>query len=338
MMKRCASCPGTELLRQFLNDLTDEEDDHMTYKKWTQTDGSKLETITEEKEDFIDSLVKLIENLTRHHFIARSQGAFFAQSKANVEGDSCVLVSDFSENFAFIIQDAVQGYYWMNDHATLLPFMAYMKNENGSAFNVPICVISDHSTHDTLAVHAFLRPVLTYLKSINSLLKKVIYFTDGAASQYTNKKNFANLCSHEADFGLMAEWHFFASCHGKSACDGIGGTLKRLARLASLQRHSNNQITSPEQLFNWARENVNIQTFYVSSDSVQNNATTIERRMEQATVVQGTRSLHCYIPLNSFQLKASPLSGLHSDFKVYDVLPDRNILAFDTCAVNDFIS
>ena len=136
----------------------------------------------------------------------------------------------------------------------------------------------------------------------------------------------------------MAEWHFFASCHGKSACDGIGGTLKRLARLASLQRHSNNHITSPEQLFNWARENVDIKTFYVSSDSVQNNAATIERRMEQASVVQGTRSLHCYIPLNSFQLKASPLSGIESDFKVCDVLPDQSSFTFETCHVNDFIA
>lgn len=205
----------------------------------------------------------------------------------------------------------------MNDSATLLPFMAYIKNENGSAFNKPLCVISDHSKHDTLAVHAFLRPVLTHLKSINPLLKKVIYYTDGSASQYKNKKNFANLCSHEADFGLMAEWHIFASCHGKSACDGIRGTLKRLARLASLQRHSNNHITSPEQRFNWTRENVDIKTFYMSSDSVQNNAATIEGRMEQASVVQGTCSLHCYVPLNSFQLKASALSGIESDFLKY---------------------
>lgn len=152
----------------------------------------------------------------------------------------------------------------MNEHATLLPFMAYTKKENGCPFNVSICVISDHLTHDTIAVHAFLRSVMNHLKEINPLLKKVIYFTDGAASQYKNKKNVVNLFSHEVDFGLKAEWHFFASCHGKSTCDGIGVTLKRL--IASLQRHSNNQITSSEQLFLWARENVNIKTFYVSSD------------------------------------------------------------------------
>lgn len=132
--------------------------------------------------------MKQIGNLTKHHYIARCQSAYFSRCKSEVESDSCVLVSDFSENFAFVIQDAVQGYYWMTDHATLLPFMAYMKNTDGSVFNVSLCVISNHMTHDTIAVHAFLRPVLLYLKTINPLLKKIVYWTDGAASQYKNRK------------------------------------------------------------------------------------------------------------------------------------------------------
>ena len=42
-----------------------------------------------------------------------------------------------------------------------------------------------------------------------------------------------NLCLHFKDFGLKAEWIFFATSHGKSTCDGIGGTVKRTT--ASLQ-------------------------------------------------------------------------------------------------------
>jgi len=55
------------------------------------------------------------------------------------------------------------------------------------------------------------------------------------------------------DFKLAAEWHFFPTSHGKGPCDGIGGTLKRLAARASLQR-VNNPIRSPEELFTWATE------------------------------------------------------------------------------------
>ena len=73
-------------------------------------------------------------------------------------------------------------------------------------------------------------------------MKQIYYFSDGAASQYKNRKNFLNLCYHHTDFGIAAEWHFSATSHGKGACDGVGGTVKRLAARASLQSH---QITTP---------------------------------------------------------------------------------------------
>lgn len=46
-----------------------------------------------------------------------------------------------------------------------------------------------------------------------------------------------NLCLHEKDFQLKAQWSFFETSHGKTECDGIGGTVIRLARKESLQRH-----------------------------------------------------------------------------------------------------
>ena len=99
---------------------------------------------------------------------------------------------------------------------------------------------------------------------LNPLLKRIKYFTDGSGAQYKNKKNFANLSAHVQDFQLEAEWNFFASCHRKNACDGLGGTIKRLERLASLQR-LNHQITAPKQLFEWATKLVENKFFYVSS-------------------------------------------------------------------------
>ena len=66
-----------------------------------------------------------------------------------------------------------------------------------------------------------------------SFVTKVFYFSDGSGAQYKNFKNFANLTFHKQDFGIEAEWHFFATSHGKNACDGVGGTLKRLAAKAS---------------------------------------------------------------------------------------------------------
>ena len=38
---------------------------------------------------------------------------------------------------------------------------------------------------------------------------------------------------------------FFAISHGKNACDGVGGTIKRLAAYAILQRPTTDQILNP---------------------------------------------------------------------------------------------
>jgi hypothetical protein len=55
---------------------------------------------------------------------------------------------------------------------------------------------------------------------------------------------------------LAAEWHFFATSNGKSTCDGVGGTLKRLAAKASLHRPYNDQIMTPYQLYEWAQSSI----------------------------------------------------------------------------------
>ncbi len=68
-------------------------------------------------------------------------------------------------------------------------------------------IISDCLTQDTIAVHRFQRKLIAYLKD-HLPFEKVIYFSDGAASQYKNKKNFINLVYYEEDFGIPAEWHF----------------------------------------------------------------------------------------------------------------------------------
>ena len=87
-------------------------------------------------------------------------------------------------------------------------------------------------------------------------VNKVFYFTDGSSAQYKNRKNFANLTYNKDDFSSDAEWHFFATSHGKGPWDGLGGTVKRLATKASLQRPYKDQIMNVQQLYLWSKENI----------------------------------------------------------------------------------
>ena len=118
-------------------------------------------------------------------------------------------------------------------------------------------VIAESREHDTVAVHLFQRKLIEFL-TIHSgeKPKRICYMSDGCAAQYKNRKNFLNLCHHFADFGVEAEWHFFATSHGKSAGDGAGGTLKRLATKARLQRIYSGHILTPHDLYRFAVEEI----------------------------------------------------------------------------------
>jgi hypothetical protein len=58
------------------------------------------------------------------------------------------------------------------------------------------------------------------------------------------------------EFGIKAEWHFYAPVHGNGVCDGLGGTVKRLAAKASIQRPYKEQILTAFQLFTWCESNI----------------------------------------------------------------------------------
>jgi hypothetical protein len=107
--------------------------------------------------------------------------------------------------------------------------------------------------HDTVAVYFYQTLFIKHLKTKLPNTNKI--FTDGA-SQYKNHKNFANICNHYADFNSEVVWNYFASSHGKDPCDGIGGTVKRLAAKASLQHVGVPLIDSTVKFFSWAQSNI----------------------------------------------------------------------------------
>ena len=76
-------------------------------------------------------------------------------------------------------------------------------------------------------------------------ITSIKYFIDGAASQYKTFKALSNLAFHFHDHDLRAEHNFFATSHGKSSCDGLGGTTTREAANASLRATISNQIVTP---------------------------------------------------------------------------------------------
>ena len=252
------------------------------------------------------------------------------------------MMADFSENYSFVLQDAAQGFHWNNSQATIHPFVAYYM-KSGELQHLSYVIISDCLNHDTVAVHLFQRQFIQYLKKqFSSLPRKIYYTSDGAASQYKNRKNFINLCHHEEDFGVAAEWHFSATSHGKGACDGVGGTVKRLAARASLQQHYDQQIMTPRQLFEWAVNNILAIAFqYLTMDDYKSEMIFLEEHFQQSRIIPGTRKLHCLIPLSRNKLStkvysSSAISKIERVTVQEGDLVLEEIKGFVTCAYNGY--
>eukprot|EP00731_Ephydatia_muelleri_P033645 Em0034g27a len=270
--------------------------DEISYKAWVSVDRTTLETLTKSTEDFVNTLLEASANLRKHDFIAKQQASFLADLKANLKEGEVIVMGDFSENYSFIIQDAVQGYHWNNDQATIHPFVVYYTNQ-GVLQSLNFVVISNCLVHDSVAVHLFVRKLLEFLTA-KIVVEKVYYFSDGAASQYKNRKNFVNLAFHMEDFKLPAEWHFFATAHGKGPYDGLGGTVKRGAATASLQRPLEDQIQSPMQLYEWAKGAIpSVQFHYVDVAEIDAEERILQKRLDASITIAGTQSFHAYYAL-----------------------------------------
>lgn len=73
---------------------------------------------------------------------------------------------------------------------------------------------------------------ITKLKSVALEMTFIHYWTDRPTSQYHSKTIFSIVAKHEAEIGVHVNWNNFKAGHGKGICDGVRGSVKRMAQKA----------------------------------------------------------------------------------------------------------
>ena len=246
---------------------------------------------------------------------------------------------DFAENYHYIVQDEVQGFHWNKDQCTLHPVVIYYKNENSELVHRSLCVISDDLDHDTNFVNKLQELVCTYMKNEMPQITNIEYWSDGCAGQYKCFKNMMNLCLHKEDFGLEAKWYFFATSHGKSPCDGIGGTVKRKIARTSLQRPVSNQILTFEAVEKFCNESLTSITFLsIYKNEMAPVRERLNKRYLNGDTISGTRSCHQFEPMSSNMIRAKRLSDDTTDLindHHFSAMPTASEIAL-TVKVNDY--
>ena len=161
--------------------------------------------------------------------------------------EEVLVLGDFAENYQFLIQEKSKVITGVRSTVRYIQLLFILKM---------IQTVSDTSPSVLYWVTTCVITVLSMRLMINYLLKlpllpqvkKLFYFSDECGGQYKNYKNLMNLCLHKQDFGLDAECIFFATSHGKSPCDGVGGSVKFHAAKGSLQRPMNSRILDYQEM------------------------------------------------------------------------------------------
>lgn len=230
---------------------------------------------------------------------------------------------DFAENYAFVVQDAPPGYHWNNNQATV--FVTYIYYKDGEEVKGKgFVIISDNLNHDTIAVFTYQKLLIEYLKSTFPV-NKIHYFSDGAPQQFKNYKNVLKIYYHNSNFGIEADWHYFPTAHGKGACDGVGGSVKRTAAKASLQLPPEKQILTAVSLYDWLISDGNFKNVEFRFSPVTDynkNLRSLNSRYNNKSRVKDLQKQHFIKPLENgkVQCKLYSSSKLSEEFQILDII------------------
>ena len=78
-------------------------------------------------DEFVEFFCEKLQLLFPHSFLATQQVSFYKECKSTLKPGELLVQADFSENYAFIVQDAAQGFHRNNSQATIHPLAIYYK-------------------------------------------------------------------------------------------------------------------------------------------------------------------------------------------------------------------
>lgn len=310
-MLECENCASLEPLKEICQSLLQRAGiEEIVFRNWVTTDRADLTIITQTSDDFINGYVADIKKLIKHDYLARAQATFFEKCKETLTDFEIIAHIDFAENYSHGTSESIQADYFSARQSSLIPVILYFKKD-GKTIHQSLVYISDRGAdHNSQFVRAIQINLINYIKEKYPWIQKILYFSDGSAAQFKNCVNFYYLANHEQYFGLKADWHYFATAHGKGAVDGVGGTIKRMLRLG---QYKNILISTAAQAFGYIQQKydakeTSIQPIYLPASVI--NRIKIPKSVK---TVKGTQKFHAV--LGGEKQKTIHLKSFSSDTK-----------------------
>ncbi|XP_071500413.1 uncharacterized protein [Diadema antillarum] len=282
--------------------LTGLQDAEIQFEEWARVDvdgtkKTKIVQVSLTRAEFISQFRKDVTKFRQHILLIKNQFEALKMCKNTLPSNECIVQMDFAENYSCIPLEEVQSGYWGQQGVTIHPIVVYFRDDDGVLVNKSYVCVSDEKAHNSSTVLAILCQLVPKLKELVAGLTKVHYWTDSPTSQYRNKTIFSVVREHAKLFeGPSAQWNYFEAGHGKGPCDGIGGTVKRLADDAVKRNAANIQDAS--DFYAWAcRERQEstgskIEYFFVSKSECEESSGLIAERWAAVKSFPGTLQAH----------------------------------------------
>lgn len=298
--RNCLLCSA----EKYVNAKIPEEklDFSVKYFQWGQNDvGYTIKTqIVTDLACAREELQAQLHAFTRHVYNASKQHSELRYLKEHLLPDEIIMHIDFAENYAIKHDREIMSAHWSTESVTIYTCVAYFVGSDSTLQHQSYAVISDDLAHSKDSAKVFNEHILKHLQTIKCGIRKVHYWSDGAASQFKNRFMFANLACHEDDLKMEADWSFFETAHGKGAVDGIGGAVKNRVWRAVLQ--GKEVVNNAKSFFEVALKispDSAIKIIFVSKDFVEVEMQKLKERHSICKSVPDTRSLHFIRPIGT---------------------------------------
>lgn len=301
-----------EKIAEILNKIPNDTD--VYYREWKRSEyeykGKKAKKIKliqsqNERKKFIDIVTKETKEFRSHVERIRHQYEQLRDLKLKLPKTHVICQMDFAENYTCSHADEIQSAYFAKPAVTLHPMVVYYRDDNDVLQHKSFLMTTDELAHKAFTVFAFMKRIQREIKQLVKDLKWIHYVTDSPTSQYRNKTVFYLIAHHAEMFNVHASWLYFEAGHGKSACDGVGGSSKRMAEEAvAMQKVS---IQDADDYFTWGSASESKSVYiYVTKSECDEAQALIESFNTKP--VPGTMSIHAVIPVGDGQISTRNVS------------------------------
>jgi len=287
-----------------------------------------VKTYTGTVKEYMEEMQKFSGVHQRHWFIYRvQQGSYQRMWEETMVPGMLYIILDFAMNYSHDHLTETQTEFFCKNQTTLLPAVVWFLSPTGVDGKFELqqhsrVYLSEDRRHSNNFVRKVIDDLLAHFKPImaeqargvaEGMMQRLCVWSDGCGGQFKNKWQMNKLVKLVGDvrFGLVGcEHHFFASCHGKGPCDGLGGWTKTYLRQQEMVE-GNNMATS-QSVFDCL----------VNDKAYDNNeewaaATGVELKCksrsfqfmdlvgtdrEEVKEMQGIKSNHCFVTAGEYIL------------------------------------